>query len=192
MVSIVDFLSLLLSSNSKSYDILETQLQTSSLVNKLLSKQKNSYSSYQPLIESCNAYNKSIKKHMHKIRMQLPSNQYQNPNDNRDASSPIAIQQSTTSSIPTNSVNSTSSLPTIPNAANYQQQYAASQYHQQPHMYAQNPFSPQVQAVPAPVSHPASNVTKFCSHHEYIFNVTISRQQQQLLAMQQMYGFAQI
>ena len=64
---LIDFVGVLLTANNKSYEILESHLKTSALINNLRSTQKNSYRSYQPLIEACNRYNKVLQKCIRKI-----------------------------------------------------------------------------------------------------------------------------
>lgn len=59
---LVDFLSMLLSASHKWYAVLESQLQASQVVHETLVRQKNSYRTYQPLLESCHYYNKMVRK----------------------------------------------------------------------------------------------------------------------------------
>eukprot|EP01083_Nonionella_stella_P099870 281008_1 len=87
---LINFMTLLLSTNSKAYAMLESDAQvanrskTSVLINNMLSAQKNSYRSYQPLMDSCHGYQKELRKCVHKI------------NQAQQSGSPIPILQSTT------------------------------------------------------------------------------------------------
>merc|ERR1719461_2680592 len=65
---LIDFIGVLLTANNKSYEILENHLKASALINNLRSAQKNSYRSYQPLIEACNRYFKVLNKCVRKIK----------------------------------------------------------------------------------------------------------------------------